>query len=118
MLYNATGFKKIVLITGYSDLRRGIDGLASELKYKYNMNPFEEDTIYLFCGRSAKKLKGLVWDKDGFLLLVKRLEADGRYQWPRSKQEALSLSQEQFHWLMNGLSVVASIHPIRKKLTI
>lgn len=76
MLNNATCFDKIILITGYSDLRKGIDGLAGLIKYKYNLDPFEKDVLYLFCGRNSRKLKGLVWEGDGFLLLAKRLEAN------------------------------------------
>ena len=41
MLNNASGFKKVVLMTGSSDLRKGIDGLAGIIKYEYEMDPFE-----------------------------------------------------------------------------
>jgi transposase len=50
-------------------------------------------------------------------MVTKRLEA-GRYQWPRSKNEAINLTQEQFDWLMKGLSIVPSIREINRKLTI
>lgn len=116
MLNNATCFDKIILITGYSDLRKGIDGLAGLIKYKYNLDPFEKEVLYLFCGRNSRKLKGLVWEGDGFLLLAKRLEANGHFQWPRKAEEAMNLSQEQFDWLMKGLAVVPGIHPITRKL--
>lgn len=36
-----------------------------------------------------------LWEGDGFLLLYKRL-LDGKYQWPRSKQEVMEMTQEQF----------------------
>ena len=118
MLNNATGFVQVVLITGYSDLRKGIDGLAGLIRHKYQMDPFRKDVLYLFCGRSASRIKGLVWEGDGFLLLVKRLEGSGRFQWPRHLEEAMALTQEQFDWLMQGLSPVARINPIKQKLTI
>ena len=33
MLNDAVGFEKIFIAVGYTDLRRGIDGLASTIKY-------------------------------------------------------------------------------------
>ena len=43
MLNNATGFKKIYLATGFTDLRRGIEGLASIVKFQFNLDPYDKD---------------------------------------------------------------------------
>lgn len=43
-------FSKIILAVGRSDLRRGVDGLAAEVRLKYGLNPLEKDTLFLFCG--------------------------------------------------------------------
>ena len=73
MLNNATGFKKIYLATGFTDLRRGIEGLASIVKFQFNLDPYDKDTLFLFCGRRSDRIKALLWEGDGFLLMYKRL---------------------------------------------
>ena len=60
MLNNATGFKKIYLATGFTDLRRGIEGLASIVKFQFNLDPYDKDTLFLFCGRRSDRIKALV----------------------------------------------------------
>ena len=52
MLNNATGFKKIYIATGFTDLRRGIDGLAYIIKYNFQLDPFDKDTLFLFCKKA------------------------------------------------------------------
>ena len=105
-------FEEIYIACGYTDLRYGIDGLATTVKEKFGLNPFSSNTIFLFCGRRSDRIKGLVWEGDGFLLLYKRLELDG-FSWPRTKEEALEISLEQYHALMQGLEIV-SRHPIQE----
>lgn len=39
MLNNATGFQKIYIAAGYTDLRHGIDVLASIVKFNFQMAP-------------------------------------------------------------------------------
>lgn len=75
MLNDATCFKKIFIITGYTDLRSGIDRLADTVRSYLGEDAIEPDTFYLFCGRRTDRIKGLVWENDGYLLLYKRLEA-------------------------------------------
>ena len=117
MLSNKLKFKKVVIITGRSDLRKGIDGFANMLQYNFNIDPFEEDVLFMFCGRSSSKIKGLLWDGDGFVLLSKRLES-GRYQWPRTESEAKDITEEQFKLLIHGFNIISTIKPIEKKLSI
>ena len=93
----------VYIACGYTDLRRGIDGLASIVQEQFQMDPFQR-VLYLFCGRRRDRLKGLYWEGDGFLLLYKRLE-QGRFQWPRTKNEVQALTPQQYRWLMEGLKI-------------
>lgn len=104
MLNNATGFSHIYICTGYTDLRYGINGLATIIQTSYELDPYEANVLFLFCGRRLDRIKGLLWEGDIFLLLYKRLEK-GKFQWPRNEQEVLQLSTRQFRWLMEGLSL-------------
>ena len=54
-------------------MRCGIDGLAGIITNKYNLDLFN-DALFLFCGRKKDRFKALYWDKDGFILLYKRIE--------------------------------------------
>ena len=103
MLAEASGIDKIVLICGYTDLRYGIDGLAQRLGTKYNINPFQKNVLFLFCGRRSDSIKCLIWEGTGFLLLYKRLEA-GKFRWPRDSEEAKQLTSEQYQLLMSGIN--------------
>ena len=102
MLSEYTG--KVYLAVGFTDLRRGIDSLAATVQSQFELDPFAEGTLFLFCGRRRDRIKGLLWEGDGFLLLYKRLEA-GTFQWPRTGQEALHLTAQQYRWLMEGLNI-------------
>ena len=44
------------------------------------------------------------WEKDGFLLLYKRLE-QGKFVWPRNESEVQAITSQQFRWLMEGLTI-------------
>ena len=106
MLNDATGFNKIYLATGYTDLRRGIEGLAAIVRLNFKLDPYDKNTIFLFCGRRSDRIKALVWEGDGFLLLYKRLEK-GAFAWSRSENEAITITESQYHMLMQGLSIIA-----------
>ena len=108
---NPGSFAGIYVVCGYTDLRYGIDSLAAIIEKRYHMNVFAPNTLFLFCGRSSKKIKGLLWEGDGFLLLYKRVEC-GHFAWPRNSSELRNLSATQFRWLMQGFAIDPIIHDI------
>lgn len=103
MLGDISGVAKIYLVCGYTDMRKSIDGLISIVKHTYDMDPFS-NSLFLFCGKRCDRLKALHFDKDGFVLLYKRLDS-GRFQWPRSAAQVRPLSRQEFRWLMEGLCI-------------
>ena len=90
----------VYIACGYTDLRRGIDGLASVVESQFHLDPFSR-TLFLFCGRRSDRIKALYFEGDGFVLLYKRLE-NGSFQWPRNDEEARAITPQQFRWLMEG----------------
>lgn len=53
-------FAGIYIVYGYTDLRYGIDSLAAIIERKYKVNLFAPYTLFLFCGSSSTKMKGLL----------------------------------------------------------
>lgn len=115
MLNDATGFDCIYIACGYTDLRRGIDGLAGIVQNEFRLDPFQ-NVLFLFCGKRTDRIKGLLWEGDGFVLLYKRLE-DGKFQWPRSVKEVKEITPRQFRWLTEGLSIepAKAVHKVQPK---
>jgi len=108
MLNNAIGFKKIYLATGFTDLRIGIEGLASIARFQFNLDPYDKDTLFLFCVRRSDRTKALLWEGDCFLLMYKRLNT-GAFAWPRSADEAIEIGEYQYHQLMQGFQLLPDI---------
>lgn len=102
MLGDITTAKQIYIACGYTDMRKSIDGLATLVQQHFQMDPFAP-VLFLFCGRRCDRIKALLWEPDGFLLLYKRLE-NGKFQWPRSEAELKPITWQQFRWLMEGLN--------------
>ncbi len=97
-------FAAIYLVCGRTDMRYGIDSLAAIVEAKCRLSLFVPGTLFLFCGRRANKIKGLVWEGDGSPLFTKRVE-EGRFSWPRNSAEAKLLTPKQFEWLMDGFPI-------------
>ncbi|MBR3900534.1 MAG: IS66 family insertion sequence element accessory protein TnpB [Ruminococcus sp.] len=43
-------FPQVYLVCGYTDMRRGIDGLAAIVQQNYRLEPCS-GSLFLFCGR-------------------------------------------------------------------
>jgi len=64
---------RIWLAAGVTDLRRGMDGLATLVQVALEENVFAGD-LFIFRGRRGDLVKLLWWSDDGMNLYAKRLE--------------------------------------------
>lgn len=94
---------RIYIAYGKTDMRKSIDGLSQLVSQNFKLDPFE-NALFIFCGGKRDRMKALLWEGDGFLLLYKRLEG-GAFQWPRDSDEVREISAQQYRWLIEGLSV-------------
>lgn len=113
---NPNSFSGIYIVCGRTDLRYGIDSLAAIIERKYKTSLFIPNTLFLFCGRSASRIKGLLWEGDGWLMLIKRTDS-GHFNWPRNSSEMRKLSSEQFKWLMNGFAIEPPIKDVNPEFS-
>lgn len=105
MLGDLSRVQKIFMVTGYTDMRKSVNGLMGIIRDSYKLDPYS-NCLFLFCGRRCDRIKALHFESDGFVLLYKILERDaGRFVWPRSASEARPLTKQEFKWLMEGLSI-------------
>ena len=86
MFNDAARFKRIFLKVGYTDLRKGIPSLTAMIRESFGCDPYEKNVIFLFCGRRTDRIKGLIFEGDGFCLVYKRLSTDSRFQWPQKEE--------------------------------
>ena len=85
MLGDITIAQEIYIACGYTDMRKSIDGLAALVQQHFGIDS-QSAKLFLFCGRCRDRIKALLWESDGFLLLYKRLN-NGTFQWPRNKSK-------------------------------
>lgn len=90
------------------DFRKQIDGLVVLVADHLKLNP-TSGQLFLFRDRTAKKVKILWWDRNGFWLFYKRLE-QGRLKFPISKDNIIELTRDQLNWLLSGLDCLS--HPL------
>ena len=92
---------KVMVATRPVDLRRGADGLAALVREQLRHDPFS-GTIFVFRSKRADRLKFLVWDGSGLVLLWKRLEHSA-FRWPPISDGVMRLSASQLAALVDGL---------------
>jgi len=87
------------------DFRKSVNGLVAIVEQALGLDPFAQ-ACFVFGNQRRDKVKLLAWQKNGFWLCYKRLEAD-RFVWPRGDDAVVTLSVEQLHWLLDGIDLAA-----------
>jgi transposase len=92
---------RIVVATKPVDFRKGHDGLVAVVQNELRLDP-HSGVIVVFRAKRADRIKILVWDGSGLVMIYKRLE-DGRFAWPAIHDGVMRLSRAQFEALFEGL---------------
>jgi len=100
--------RPIYIATAPIDMRKSFDGLSAIVKNGFKKNLLD-GTFFVFINRPADRLKILYWDRDGYALWYKWLEA-GRFQIPvalTSEGEPVALiSAAQLAMLLEGIEPI------------
>ena len=104
MLADISGVDAIYIVTGYTDMRKSIDGLMALIQDQFPKNS-DENALFLFFGRKSDRIKAILKESDGIVIIYKKLTAQGRYRWPRNKSEVRNLTWREFDWLMSGIDI-------------
>jgi len=93
--------QQLWLVVEPMDLRRGIDGLSLWIQEVLGEAPCA-GSGFIFHNRSGSRLKVLVWDGNGVWLGQRRLHR-GRFVVPRLRDRCLTLSRDEWAWLIAGV---------------
>ena len=99
------GATRIYLACGATGFRKQINGLSALVTMKFNLDPFNDDCVFLFCNKKRNSLKVLRYDKNGFILASKTLLDGMKFQWPSNKEDIRQINQKQLEWLLDGLDI-------------
>ena len=92
---------KVYVATRPVDFRKGIDGLALAVQEMFGLDPFC-GAIFVFRAKRADRIKMLVGDQTGMVLVHKRLEG-GKFVWPQVRDGVMRMSSAQLAALFEGL---------------
>lgn len=95
-------FPKRVLVYGKPvDMRKSFDGLFTLVANALEEDPMSGD-LFLFLNRRRNTMKGLLWDRTGFLLIAKRLER-GQFHL-RNDAEKVVVERDLLQRLLDGIA--------------
>ena len=108
-MLNGLSQPTIFIATHPVDMRKSFDGLAAIVKNSFQKNPLD-GTLFVFINRVADRLKILYWDRDGYALWYKRLEA-GQFRLPPSLtadgEPVALVSAAQLAMILEGIEPIA-----------
>jgi transposase len=92
---------RILLATKPVDFRKGAHSLAALAAEVLDADPFS-GAVLVFRSRRADRIKVLVWDGSGLVLVWKQLEG-GAFRWPPVVDGVLRLRPVEFAALFDGI---------------
>jgi transposase len=94
---------RIFLCRSAIDMRKGFDGLHGVVLEVLRQDPLSGD-LFVFLNKRRDRVKLLIWDGDGMLVVYKRLER-GTFKPPAASSDAMTLSSSQLALLLGGIDL-------------
>jgi transposase len=85
------------------DMRRSFDGLSALAEHVVGESPLSGH-LFVFGSRRGDRVKILYWDRDGYALWYKRLEA-GAFRFPKAEGSGREMSPAELMLLLEGIDV-------------
>lgn len=102
-MLNIHQIEAVYIAPGATDLRKSVDGLSLIVQEVFELDPFS-NALFVFCNRDRSRLKILHWEYNGFWLYYRRLER-GKFNWPRTSEEAIKVNLDELKWLLEGFEL-------------
>lgn len=83
------------------DMRGGIDSLSQRIQNLLGQSP-TDGSAYALRNRRGTRIKLLIWDGTGVWLCQRRLHRGG-FVWPTGAEPTITLSAQQWAWLITGV---------------
>ena len=94
---------RVFLCTRATDMRKSFDGLHGLVVEVLRQDPLSGD-LFVFLNRRRDRVKLLIWEEDGMLIVYKRLER-GTFALPEGEGDAITLSWAQLALLLGGIDL-------------
>jgi transposase len=96
--------QKVYLYPKPVDFRKSINGLAALVALDIKVEVFNP-VLFVFLNRARNQVKILYWERNGFCLWLKRLEAERFKTQPDAGDTAIELTVDELNWLLDGIDL-------------
>lgn len=102
-MWNLPPSVRIFLCVPAADMRRSFDGLAAMTQEVIGQNPLSGH-LFVFRNRRGDRVKILYWDRSGYCLWYKRLEA-GTFRFPMSEGRGVEVDRWELGLILEGIDL-------------
>jgi transposase len=103
---------RVFVGTARVDGRKGIDGLSVLVRSQFAEDPLS-GTMFVFFSKRGDRVRVLYWDRDGYVLITKRLEK-GTFRLPwRGEQGHVVLECAELLLVLEGIDLAGAVRRAR-----
>lgn len=95
---------RIFAATEAVDFRKAHDGLVTIVRDHFEDDPFD-GSVFVFFNRRRDRIKLLIWDRNGFWLLYKRLERGTFRAFASSAGKRVEIDRAELSMLLEGIDL-------------